>query len=121
MVTKKVTEIDAKGNPITKEVPNLLPVPYKVSGMLRKLVMAVKNNGTECPEYDVLYRKYIHHSHQYALETPNSLVIPNKAEKHPDVIAPNGKREMFYNDPSKAIDPDNYEFAKSWDDTVKEA
>ncbi len=54
MVTKKVTEIDAKGNPITKEVPNLLLVRYKVSGMLRKLVMAVKSNGTECLEYDAI-------------------------------------------------------------------
>ncbi len=88
-------------------------LPYEIPDDIKQWVVSAKNN-VYSTEFDNLYRKYIHHSHQYEI-APGDFVIDAKKESGPEFTARNGEREIFYNNSNAAIDPDNYEFHKSWD------
>ncbi len=109
-------KVDKNGKILMVKKPKRLKTPYKVSSILRRLITGVKSKGKDSTEYNVLYRRYIHISHQYY----GGLINANKMESHPNMTTANGEREMFYNNPTAAIDPDKYEENKSFAGIHKE-
>lgn len=76
------------------------PMDYLISTELRRLVEEYLDNGSKAAKL-ALDREYVHHSHQL-VKRPKASVHAHKMEKDPDLAAPNGVREVFYNRQSRA-------------------
>lgn len=74
---------------------------YEIPEALRALLQRLPRDADAEVE---LYREYIHHSHQFA-GPAGAALNPNLPEKAPRQAAPNGRREIFYNDPQNAYSP----------------
>jgi hypothetical protein len=85
---KPMTELDAQN------------LHYKIDSSLRQLYQrALKNDATAM---QALYREYIHHSHS-PITPKGELINPAKPESNPKHAADNGIRQMYFNQPNKAI------------------
>jgi uncharacterized protein (DUF2235 family) len=77
-----------------------LNLHYKIDSSLRRLYQRAVNGDAIAMK--TLYREYIHHSHS-PITPKGELINPAKPETHPKYAAENGVRQVFFNQPDKAI------------------
>jgi hypothetical protein len=79
---------------------------FQLNSELKILAARLELNPADRVAEEQLFRRWVHHSHQYALR-PGDLLNSNKAEEEPQFAAPNGQREVFYNRPIEGAGPDD--------------
>ena len=83
-----------------RQTKDVYDIPADLQGHLEQLETTPKKTWVE----DYVFQNYIHHSHQYrAIPKRWAVVVfnSNAPKTNPKLAAPNGKREIFYNEIAK--------------------
>jgi hypothetical protein len=79
---------------------------FEVDPDAAALVSRLAANPDDRAAEEILFRRWIHHSHQYALR-PGDFINSNEPEEEPQFATPNGQREVFYNRPAEGAEPND--------------